>query len=88
MPHRSVKPEFGSGAVMVCSYGDQNDVNLFRELRLQEIIAFNENGLTTLEAGPYSNLNAQKARTRIIEILKKGRRSRERRKYSSQNAIV
>ena len=71
MPHRSVKPEFGSGAVMVCSYGDQNDVNLFRELRLQEIVAFNENGLTTLEAGPYSNLNAQKARTRIIEDLKK-----------------
>ena len=71
MPHRSVKPEFGSGAVMVCSYGDQNDVNLFRELRLQEIVAFNENGLTTLEAGPYSNLNAQKARTRIIENLKK-----------------
>jgi valyl-tRNA synthetase len=71
MPHHSVKPEFGSGAVMVCSYGDQNDVNLFRELRLQEIVAFNENGLTTLEAGPYSNLNAQKARTRIIEDLKK-----------------
>ena len=68
MPHRSVKPEFGSGAVMVCSYGDQNDVNLFRELRLQEIIAFNENGLTTLEAGPYSNLNAQKVEQELLKI--------------------
>ena len=24
--HHSAKMEFGSGAVMVCSYGDQNDV--------------------------------------------------------------
>ena len=29
----SSKMEFGSGAVMVCSYGDQNDVALFRELQ-------------------------------------------------------
>ena len=33
-PHHSAKIEFGSGAVMVCSYGDQNDVALFRELQL------------------------------------------------------
>ena len=37
-PHHSVKQEFGSGAVMVCSYGDQNDVNIFRELGLKEIV--------------------------------------------------
>src|ERR671923_1878606 len=41
-PHHSAKPEFGSGAVMVCSYGDQNDVQLFRELGLKEIVALNE----------------------------------------------
>ena len=29
--HHSAQQEFGSGAVMVCSYGDQNDVALFRE---------------------------------------------------------
>ena len=34
MAHRSVQKEFGSGAVMICSYGDQQDVPLFRELKL------------------------------------------------------
>ena len=33
--HSSAKPEFGTGAVMVCSYGDYNDVQLFRELGLR-----------------------------------------------------
>ena len=28
--HHSAQIEFGSGAVMVCSYGDHNDVALFR----------------------------------------------------------
>ncbi|MBT6972340.1 MAG: class I tRNA ligase family protein, partial [Euryarchaeota archaeon] len=30
--HPSVKSEFGSGVLMVCSFGDQNDVAVFREL--------------------------------------------------------
>ena len=51
VPHHSAKPEFGSGAVMVCSYGDQNDVQLFRELGLKEIVALNENGFTTEATG-------------------------------------
>ena len=37
-PHSSAKSEFGSGAVMICSYGDYTDVLLFRELKLQEKI--------------------------------------------------
>ena len=32
--HPSVKSEFGSGVLMVCSFGDQNDVAVFRELGL------------------------------------------------------
>ena len=43
-PHHSAKIEFGSGAVMVCSYGDQNDVALFRELQLDEVIAIGRYG--------------------------------------------
>ena len=69
LPHHSAKPEFGSGVVMVCSYGDQNDVQLFRELGLKEIVAINENGITTPAAGPYSNLTLKEARAKIIEDL-------------------
>ena len=69
LPHHSAKPEFGSGVVMVCSYGDQNDVQLFRELGLKEIVAINANGITTPAAGPYSNLTLKEARAKIIEDL-------------------
>ncbi|HEY9388013.1 MAG TPA: class I tRNA ligase family protein, partial [Nitrososphaeraceae archaeon] len=69
IPHHLAKPEFGSGVVMVCSYGDQNDVQIFRELGLKEIVAINENGITTAAAGPYSNLRLNQARTKIIENL-------------------
>ena len=69
LPHHSAKAEFGSGVVMVCSYGDQNDVQLFRELGLKEIVAINENGITTPAAGPYSNLTLKEARAKIIEDL-------------------
>ena len=37
LTHHSAKPEFGTGALMVCSYGDQNDVQVFRDLKLEEI---------------------------------------------------
>jgi valyl-tRNA synthetase len=69
LPHHSARPEFGSGVVMVCSYGDQNDVQLFRELGLNEIIAIDQNGITTAAAGAYSNLNLKEARARIVTDL-------------------
>jgi valyl-tRNA synthetase len=68
-PHHSAKPEFGSGAVMVCSYGDQNDVQVFRELGLKEIVALNENGVTTAAAGQYEGLRVNQARNKVIEDL-------------------
>ena len=54
--HHSAKMEFGSGAVMVCSYGDQNDVALFRELELEEVIAIGLDGRMTDAAGEYKGL--------------------------------
>ncbi len=67
--HPSAEKEFGSGAVMVCSYGDQNDVALFRELKLQEIVSIGKNGRMTEAAGPYTGLKVKQAREKIIEDL-------------------
>lgn len=67
--HHSAQMEFGSGAVMVCSYGDQNDVALFREMRLEEIVAIGMNGLMTETAGKYAGLKVKQARNQIIEDL-------------------
>jgi valyl-tRNA synthetase len=67
--HKSVDTNFGSGAVMVCSYGDLNDVQLFRELQLKEIKSINPNGKTTKHAKQFSNLSLKEARNKIIEEL-------------------
>jgi valyl-tRNA synthetase len=70
LAHPIVKPEFGSGIEMVCSYGDYNDVMLFRELGLKEIIAIDEDGKMTTAAGKYAGLKVEEARGKIIEDLK------------------
>src|SRR3989304_1188037 len=67
--HHSAHQEFGSGAVMVCSYGDQNDVALFRELELEEIVAIGLDGKMTEAAGNYVGLKPKQARAKIIEDL-------------------
>jgi len=70
--HHSAQMEFGSGAVMVCSYGDQNDVALFRELNLEEVVAIGQDGRLTEAAGAYASLKPKQARTKIIEDLESG----------------
>ncbi len=60
--HHSVQKEFGSGAVMICSYGDHNDVTLFRELKLDEVIAIGLDGKMTEVAGEYAGLRPKQAR--------------------------
>jgi len=70
--HHSAQMEFGSGAVMVCSYGDQNDVALFRELNLEEVVAIGHDGRLTEAAGAYASLKPKQARTKIIEDLESG----------------
>jgi len=70
--HHSAQMEFGSGAVMVCSYGDQNDVALFRELNLEEVVAIGQDGRLTEAAGAYAGLKPKQARTKIIDDLESG----------------
>ena len=67
--HHLAQQEFGSGAVMICSYGDQNDVALFRELELKEVIAIGLDGKMTKAAGEYAGLKPKQARTQIIKDL-------------------
>ncbi len=67
--HHSAQKEFGSGALMVCSYGDHNDVALFRELKLEEVIAIGLDGRMTEAAGEYVNLRPKQARTKVIKDL-------------------
>ena len=67
--HKSVDPKFGSGVVMVCSYGDYNDVLLFREFKLKEIVAVDMDGKMTAATGKYAGASIKDARSQIIQDL-------------------
>ena len=67
--HASVKSEFGSGVLMVCSFGDQNDVAVFRELGLTPFQAINLDGCMTELAGQWSGLSVIEARKAVTEYL-------------------
>ena len=67
--HPSVKSEFGSGVLMVCSFGDQNDVAVFRELGLTPFQAINLEGRMTEIAAQWSGMTVSEARKSIIEYL-------------------
>ena len=69
MAHHSARVDFGSGAVMVCSYGDQNDVALFRELKLDEVISVGLDGRMGAAAGKYAGMRPKQARRAIIQDL-------------------
>ncbi|MFX1563842.1 MAG: valine--tRNA ligase [Promethearchaeota archaeon] len=70
IPHHEAQIEFGTGVLMVCSYGDYTDVQLFRDLELEPIKAIDTRGQMTEAAGPYANMTVQDARQKIIKDLK------------------
>ena len=59
--------DFGTGAMMVCSYGDYDDVRHFRDLQLTPIEAINKSGNMTAAAGKYAGMSIWDARKAIIE---------------------
>jgi valyl-tRNA synthetase len=63
--------DFGSGVLMVCSFGDQNDVSIFRELELKPFQAIDLEGKLTSISGPLSGLSVMDARAKAIELLSK-----------------
>lgn len=70
IPHKMADPNFGTGAMMVCSFGDWRDVQLFRELNLKPIKAIDIDGRMTECAGPIKGLKVKEAKKKIVEILK------------------
>ncbi|NWF94895.1 MAG: valine--tRNA ligase [Candidatus Thorarchaeota archaeon] len=62
---------FGTGALMVCSYGDMADVMAFRDFALRPIAAIAPDGTMTQAAGKYAGLKVEEAKKRVIEDLRK-----------------
>ena len=72
--HPSVKSDFGSGVLMVCSFGDQNDVAVFRELGLTPFQAIGLDGCMTGISGPLSGMTVLNAREAVITGLEEAGR--------------
>jgi valyl-tRNA synthetase len=62
-------PEFGTGAVMVCTFGDKTDVVWAYRHKLPVVRALSERG-ELLNAGEFDGLSAAKAREQITTRLK------------------
>lgn len=65
-----VDPEFGTGAVMVCTFGDKTDVSWVNKYDLEIIEAINEQGLLTSAAGRYEGMTLADAKEATIRDLK------------------
>ncbi|ASJ17289.1 valine--tRNA ligase [Thermococcus chitonophagus] len=66
-----VDPNFGTGAVYNCTYGDEQDIVWQKRYNLPVIIAINEDGTMNEKAGPYAGLKVEEARKKIAEDLEK-----------------
>ncbi|MEM0056861.1 MAG: valine--tRNA ligase [Candidatus Geothermarchaeota archaeon] len=71
LPHPSVDPNFGSGIMMLSSFGDITDIRLFRELKLEPRILISKEGKMTEKAGKYCGLSVEEARSQIVSDLKR-----------------
>ena len=68
----AVDPEFGSGAVMICTFGDKQDVHWWKQHNLALRRAIDRQGKMTSLAGKYAGLNTQECRKAILADMKAG----------------
>ncbi len=64
-----VDPEFGTGIVMVCTFGDRQDVKWWKKHNLELRNIVNRDGTLNEKAGKYAGLTIEEARKKILEDL-------------------
>jgi valyl-tRNA synthetase len=70
LPDDAVKPEFGTGIVMVCSIGDKDDLEWIARYDLPFEKGIDQQGKMTEVAGKYFGMEIMDARQAIIQDLK------------------
>ncbi|AFA38736.1 Valyl-tRNA synthetase [Pyrobaculum oguniense TE7] len=68
LPHRAANPQYGTGLVMISTFGDTRDLMIVNELKLPIRIIVDEAG--RINTGKYAGLAIREARAKIIEDLK------------------
>jgi valyl-tRNA synthetase len=64
-----VDPKFGTGVVMICTYGDKEDVKTVIKHKLPIIMLLKENGQLNENGGKYAGLYLNQARAAIVKDL-------------------
>jgi valyl-tRNA synthetase len=70
IPDENVDPSFGTGVVMICTYGDKEDVKTVIKHKLPVIMILTENGKINENAGKYAGLTISEAKEAIVRDLK------------------
>ena len=65
----AVDPAFGTGTMMICTYGDKEDVKTVMRHKLPVISFLTENGRLSVVAGKYAGLSIAKAREAVVQDL-------------------
>ena len=66
----TVDREFGTGLMMVCTWGDSEDIAKWKKYKLETRLIFNERGILGELAGAYAGTHISKLRNSILEDLK------------------
>ncbi len=69
IPDEMVDSTFGTGVVMICTYGDKEDVKTVMRHKLPTIALITENGRISEVGGKYAGLSIRQAREAIVKDL-------------------
>ncbi|NIU38839.1 valine--tRNA ligase [Candidatus Bathyarchaeota archaeon] len=73
IPDNLVDPKFGTGVVMICTYGDKEDVKAVAQHHLPIMIIIDEKGKMNQKAGKYAGMTIQDAKKAVAtDLLKEG----------------
>ncbi|MCJ7450535.1 MAG: valine--tRNA ligase [Candidatus Nanohaloarchaeota archaeon QJJ-9] len=64
-----VDRDFGSGVVMVCTFGDKTDIEWWKDYDLDLHLVINEDGTLNEKAGKYEGMDSEEARKEILQDL-------------------
>lgn len=69
MSDDSVDPNFGTGTMMVCTFGDTSDIEKWKKYKLDLRSIVNKNGTLNEGAGKYKGMKLEEARQTVIQDL-------------------
>lgn len=69
LPHRAANPKFGTGLVMISTFGDTRDLMIVNELKLPMRVIVGDDG--RIKEGRYAGLTVAEARKRIVDDLER-----------------